>query len=239
MNDLFVWIKDAFNSRFGSIMYGTFILTWLTTNRKFRFISFFINEQYIRDKYWFLKNEYIINLYSFHDFWSFIWISSKLILIPAVVTYLVHRWIYKIEKRVYAKWLANKTERKIIKIKEDEKYQRAISKVESEKSKNLNIQERNLAKESKIKQAKIKSQEEILEEEYNNLKNQPLFFSSMGELKFCLYSKNSVIKDYNGITNIRDISLWFLDANWLITLEDNKVFISAKGKFFMKKFINN
>lgn len=243
MNDLFVWMKDAFNSRFGSIMYGTLIITWLTTNRKFWFVSFFINEQYIRNKYELLKSEYIYSLYSFHDIWSFIWVLLKLVLIPALVTYLVHWQFYKIEKIVYAKWLSNKTEKKILRAKEDEKYQKIIGRVEEEKSKNLNKQKQNFEKEIEIKSKKIKSMEEKWSEEYKEVSRLMMFESSMHELERVLYSKNGRINisDFSDRwKNISEQSLWFLDSNGLININTKEQTISAteKGKFFMKNFIN-
>lgn len=244
MNDFLSWVKEAFNSRFWSTMYGTFILARLTTNWKFWFVSFFIEEKFILGKYYLLKNEYLVSLYSLSSFWCWIRTVSKLILIPAIVTYLVHWRLSKIETRVYEKWLSNKTERKIIKAKEEKKYQKTVEELEKKKSGVLQIQEKNLKRAIKIKrqEKQVRSEEEIWLDEYEELSKNNEFIGAMNELNNSLYSENWKIKDpfRSNIIYISNNSLAILDTNWLIDINqiDDKVSSTKKWKFFMKKFIN-
>lgn len=241
MNDFLSWVKEAFNSRFWSTMYGTFILARLTTNWKFWFISFFVNESFILEKYSLLRNEYLVSLYPLSWFWNWLRTISKLILIPAIATYLVH-WIFsKVETKVYRKWLLNKTEKKIIKANEEKRYQETISDT-------LNLKKENIKKEIQIKEEskKIKTNEDIWMEEYNQLFHKESFKTAMRELNQSIYSDWGNIHNYDDYWRVIETIIWesglaILDSNWLINLDlqNNKTSMTEKWKFFMKNYIKN
>lgn len=238
MNEFFSSVKEAFQSRFWSPMYGTFILAWLTTNRWFRFVMLFVDEKLIFAKYGLLKDEYMLSLYSPLFSRYGLRIIAKLLLIPILVTYMIHRQLSKVELKVYVKWLENKNAKKIKKLEEEKKYQQKILESEKKKWDIFELQKENIKKEEE----KIKTEEDFWFNSYTELAKNWVFVSAMNKLKKSLYTYSGNIYKFNSWSDnniIDEDSLALLDANSLIIIDYTKdrVSVTEKWKFYMKKFM--
>ena len=89
--------KDVIKQRFFSPMYFYFGISWIITNWKFVFALLFIDSDDIYGE----KLDYLIDFYPLSNFWISVWSISKLILIPALSSYLFVWWFSRLSERFY------------------------------------------------------------------------------------------------------------------------------------------
>ena len=90
-------VKDVIKQRFFSPMYFYFGISWIITNWKFVFAFLFIDSDDIYGE----KLDYLIGFYPLSDFWISVWSISKLILIPALSSYLFVWWFSRLSELFY------------------------------------------------------------------------------------------------------------------------------------------
>ncbi len=117
-------LKDAqevIKQRFFSPMYFYFILSWIITNWKFVFALFFIDSNDIYGE----KLDYLLGFYPLNELWAFsdllttLWTISKLVLIPALSTYLFVWWFSQVSEKFYERNETFKQNKQTIKRKID------------------------------------------------------------------------------------------------------------------------
>ena len=118
-------VKEVVRQRFFSPMYFYFILSWIITNWKFVFALLFIDSDDIYGE----KLDYLIEFYPVYWFfpweWSqfglTLWSISKLILIPALSSYLFMWWFSRLSEKFYERNETFKQNKQTLKRKLDYK----------------------------------------------------------------------------------------------------------------------
>ena len=235
-NEITNSIKNTMEHRSRSIMYGTFIITWLIWNWESLYITFFIDQDIIYESYKQLKISYLMEQYYFE--WSSISmlvVFGKLFIGPLLSTYIIIWWISKIDLICNKKHLEYEFEKKNQLIEKQQLfYEKETSLLASEKEK--------ITREKEIKKEEL-SQEELWDKREKEIKNNKLYKTSMNNLKQCLYEHRGRTIVYandreDPIFMIPWEQLAFLDTNGLIEFTNNdkeQINPTAKGKYLLKK----
>lgn len=230
-NNILQSVKDGINHRANSPFYGAFVITWLIWNWKTWYITFFTGEDLFFQKTGFLKINYLINSYTPTDFWSFIFVSGKIILLPLASVFFIFFIVCKIERIIanqHGKNELNKTNDELTRQKG----------IEKTTEKTLESRKKTVKKKAEIK--KTLSQEEIWDEEYSKLGKIEGFKEAMIGLRDCIYKSGGLLDDhFHPSIGTKYRSL--LHVNELFEYErrsNNKILLTEKGKYFMKRFIN-
>lgn len=236
-NEFVSSINKTINDRFGNIMYGTFVVSWCVWNWESIYITFFVDQDIILQLYGQLKISYLQSQYSFSSLSISIWSIVRLIIGPALSTYIIIWWLSKIDFLCNKKYFSSN----FAKEKELTRQQKQI--LIDEKSVLIKKEENIKLKKDIRKELSNEERWEIEESEFHKNK---LYGEAMQSLETCLYSHHGQLTVFNEYTStpIFDIpsnQLAFLDVNKLISFNDPKSYISAteKGKYFLKKFIDN
>lgn len=239
MNDFLETVKEWIKYRTSSVLYWTFAVSWLLTNWKIWYISFFVSEEYIFNRFWILKVEYIENIYRI-SWWYGVGNIFLLIIIPWLAVYSIHWWLSKLETKVYKKSEENKSEKRRINAKQEIEYRKSQKFIETEKWQTLDIEEKNINKEKVIEESK--SIEQLREEEYDNLKShaKTKLFTALEQLQTSYYTYNWLIYSYDDyereIIVIENESVVFLDIYKLWRKSWNSLEITDKWRFFLEKY---
>ncbi len=240
-NGIIEGIKKALKERFGSLMYGTFIASWCIWNWTALYITFFLDENLIFQKFNRLKVEYLVYLYrksyifgiNFEGFWTKF---TYLFLGPFIST-LIIIWILSWLDRIFQrKGCDNRFKSKQIEI---------AHKIRSQTLEYKELRSENLEYGQQIE--KIKREKEFFKElpnerkwdiEYENLKDDRGFDEKMARLQQLLYHDNGYITDLTNSSGGSGL-LAFYDVNQLIEKRDvNHVQPTEKGKYFIKKSLH-
>jgi hypothetical protein len=108
-------IADSLKERISGPMYGYFVIAWCITNWKPIISLFFIEQDLIYRSKHILKIKYITDFYPFSSFWWGFWSIAKLVLIPALATWLCVWFINRLGVVFYKKNLEHKIKRDIAK----------------------------------------------------------------------------------------------------------------------------
>ncbi|PPK92784.1 hypothetical protein LY01_02870 [Nonlabens xylanidelens] len=90
-------IQEVVKERFYSPMYFYFFIAWVITNWKFVFALLFIDSDDIYGE----KLDYLINFYPLEGFWLSVWTISKLVLIPALSSYIFVWWFSLLAEKFF------------------------------------------------------------------------------------------------------------------------------------------
>lgn len=219
-------LKKNLRDRFGSIMYGTFILSWCIWNWKSVYTTFFVDQNLLFEKFHQLKIDYIINMYD-DSAWFFLLLGPCLSSIFIV-------WGLSYFDRIFL-----------------EKNCDNIFKAEKIKKKH-SIEQLNLETiEVKAKGEKVKEENKLVQEmgdedkwniEYGTRKDTNSMKQSLDVLYTSLYSyggRSEKSDNYgNSQFNMSSDVKGYLDINKLAVFQGSIVQATEKGKYFLKKFID-
>lgn len=108
-------ISETMKERLFSPMYFYFILAWLITNWQFVFSLFALDQKYLR----ILKVDHLTSFYQFDSFLNVSISLLKLLVIPAISTWLVVWYLSILSEKFYQKTYQSKMNKESIKRKID------------------------------------------------------------------------------------------------------------------------
>lgn len=226
INELTESFKSNIKERLRSPFYGAFIVSWILWNWKVWYVTFFVDSGLLLQKNKILKTDFIFSLYNLDSFGSFFYSAAHLIILPLISTFLFVFYFPLLTCKFYEKSLDNDNKSKLIKLLKEKEF------LEAQEAK-LEMEEKILKKEKEIGVERIKSakpQETIWEEEYLKLKNSR-YFNGFESLKISFYEGD------RWKSNIPTDMLAYYDTHNILTIDGEKIDITEKGKYFMKKYI--
>lgn len=223
------YIATSVEEKINSTMYGSFILSWCLWNWKSIYITFFVDQDKIKEIYGVLKSDYLSNLYQLSSWGSVLWTVAQIILLPAITAYLIVFQLYKIEKFFFTRALKNKYEKKRAINIEEKKFLEGEQKKLKTKSENVMIEK------------KIESQmSDKWEIEYNNVKQDKQFVERMSKLQQLLYDYSGYIISFKNNIHGGSSMVAYYDSNGLVNkIIGNNSYVEAtdKGKYFIKRYL--
>jgi len=220
-------VKDKLTN---SVMYGTFVTTWLIWNWKFIYITFFVDQGWIFQKTQLLKIEYLVTNYPFTSFWTGLCSISHLLILPATSSFVIVFLLSKLDFIFFAKHRSNIERKKSEELKYDRKRVRGEREVLKGKEENIRIEKR-IDKEI--------DQEKKWATEFESKKYSTEFNRALLSLKKCIYENQGDMRDTLGRQLISPDHVAYLDTNSLITLDSGSHYLKTtqKGKYFLSKII--
>lgn len=238
MEELRKSLNESLFHRVSSPMYGTFIMSWVITNRKIFYITFFVDWDILVELWKGNKLDYILSFYpwwisNWLDFLCGFWSICKLVLIPILAVY-IYLWRFsRLDKIVYDKYQDNEQEKWI--------------------KKNNILNYRSKAKKQLLEGEKevIQLEKEVISQKGENLDSQlDMWQKSFESLHWdrlyqLLINVSNVVYEFSGYLydgdgkRINSTDLWFLDTNELIIIDSDGVRISLteKWKYFLKQYL--
>lgn len=236
-NEIIDSINNDLKRRFSSPLYGTFIISWLMFNWEFIVTLFFVSEEKIWEKYGFLKSVYIKE-----EFFNYIDKPSLILfhyIFPIVSTFLII-WVTPkfLSIPAFRQGEKNRIKKKQITIQEELQLEVAKQELEKENIERLKITTQKIKKEQQVKKL---DPSVIWEKEYNNFINSEFSkeFKYIPESIYEHSGKITIIGDFESRAfKIPTEVLIFSDTNGLVNLDHrtNKISLTEKGKFFVKKY---
>lgn len=229
MESIFESCKKNISDKLINPFYGAFIISWLIWNWRVWYITFFIDSALLVERKSILKIDYINSLYVWNDWWNFVYSICHLLLLPLLSSYLAVFWFPKMTCFFYEKSLETENFNKITKAKKDKDLLKAMGE-------KLNVEMDVLGKEKAIKAARSeKSQKEIWDDEYMQFQKTSHFLN-FNSLKSVYYQGErwaddipidlKAYCDTHGITERDEIN-------------ERKINLTNKGKYFMGKFLES
>lgn len=238
-NGILKSINKTLKDRFGSLMYGTFIISWGIWNWTALYTTFFIDQDLIFQKFGQLKIEYLKCLYSnsyiIRDFdIGIFWTNFLLLLLFPFISSLIIVWILSWADRCFLKkGYENKLKSDEIESKYKIKFF-ALGKKESEAE--TKTVEQKIEKVSMEKMlATEMSDEDRWDLEFKQMESGSNFGNIMKYFLQCLYEHNGWVED--GQFRKQPEFIVFLDVNNLISfVKGNRDHIESteKGKYFLR-----
>lgn len=221
------YLKDKFNSPF----WATFIVSWLLWNWKVWYVTFFIDSELLLKNKCTLKIDYISNLFIPTSFLDFIWILFHSLIFPYLSAYLIiFVFPIYITRKFYLQSLDNVNNEVLIK-KRKEKELLDVEKDIKETKKDI----KNIEKQSK-------TQQEIWNEEYEELKKKT-YFNSIEKIIKCVFENGGYISDTSSRANILSIKdKTYFSTSKIIEIHPTsfgeEIKLTEKGNYFIKKFLD-
>lgn len=236
---MFDSIAETLKNRLTNSLYGTFFISWVIFHWNFIFSVFALDDSKVLLMSGLLKNDYLWQRYfSVHD-WYF-WFSWVM---PFFLTYII---IWKLPKWVlvdaYTRTEDYETEKKVIKIANQKRIVREEAQLEEQTTKKVTA----VAKQ-KVEEKKIKEADPTVEwdGQYQQFK-QSKFASIFSMIITSIYEYNGDIKVEGDLYErikfqIPQDLLAYAHTNDLVLLDKikGKIELTAKGKFFVKKYTLN
>ncbi|QQR76340.1 hypothetical protein IPJ63_02435 [Candidatus Nomurabacteria bacterium] len=239
-NNEFVASFDlAIKERITSPFYGYFIVSWLMVNWKIIYIAFFINQEEIYNKYNVLRNEYLStifpSIYSWDHWFNFL-------ILPILLTFFFFWVSPKITRIFYRKSIKNQIALKVIEIQETRKEAKEKTELIKDETEVIKQELQKIKEEKKIAS---EAPEMLWEKEYAKFFNST-YFSKFESIIDSIYLHSGNIKEFDSYNNMttfmipKDI-LVYSHTNELIKIDKtkDKIELTEKGKFFIKKYSSN
>jgi hypothetical protein len=233
VTEIYESIKERLSEKLGSPMYWDFVIAWSIINWKYIYITFFVSEELILQERGMLKNEYLLlTLVPYTDSIQvyIIIVLWKFLFFPGLVAVFAIYFLSKLDFIIFRKVHSLKNEKK------DEQYKQDKKLLESQKEVLVAEQERKEV-ENQIRESL--SDEDLWDIEFNKSKSVPIFAAALNELRASVYEHEGQIHHHNWQFDPNYLS--YVDVNDLIKMEDHlgstKIIITPKGKYFLKKFI--
>lgn len=223
-NEIINSFNNSLKKRLTTPIYGTFLASWLIFHWEFIFVIFFVSEDKIWQSTGLLKNDYLLKeFFNFSDAcFYFSWI------LPFVLTWFI---IWKFPKWIFLPAFKKEEEYRLeksrIRIAEQKKLETEEIKLEQEKKKKLEAVGETVQKEKEIQKL-----DPIInwKKEYELFKNTQ-YYSDFNSIIESVYQSNG----YAGY--IPKGVLAYSHTNELLEFgSDNRITLTAKGKFFVKQF---
>jgi hypothetical protein len=233
-------LEKNLSDKLVSPFWGTFISSWCAWNWKAWYITFFVDSELLMQSKNILKIDYILSYYPSNHFLAIAYSVTP----PLVASYFIVFWLPKLTKIYYAKALGYEYDNRITKDKRDKDFYKAIGE-------KLEIEKNVLIKKAEVEKEKVKSeksQAEIWNEEYEQLKNTK-YYPDLKLLKESVYIYDGKpLWDYDKYSNqykkgIPTDSKAYFDVDKIIQVKKEglfeKIHLTEKGKYFIKKYSEN
>lgn len=230
MLDLLKSLFEAIKNRVSNPVYGIFAIWTIIFHWRFFVVLFFVSE----DKIWLaksmLKEEYLYRTYSNYGDWTF----HFYLLMPFVLTFLTI-WVFPqyIFKPAFRRIQKDKTQLKIDKIQEQQRFEIAKTQLTQAEIKNIAVVSEKSQKEKKLEQIDptLKWEQEY-EEFYKSF-----FYSMFDRIIYSIYD------DQGRLSGVPKELLAYCHSNGLIDIikqsgMSDRISLTEKGKFFVKNFSN-
>ncbi len=244
MESLIDSLVTYFRNRTSSAFIGTFVAFWSIWHWQFFVTLFFVDQDFIFDKYGMLKSEYI-NRYSL-GFEQGIGFYLLGIIVPLVLTicyiWLLPRFVlirsYKVEMR-------HKTERKVAKATEDRLRDAKLADLQIEA---INEEKQVAEKVEELKQiSPEKALEQGYEADFKRFKTRLENIRALEALRATMYAYKGYIDGVNNSNghyeenmDMGDKNLSIVDVNGLINfVNDRQILLTEKGRYFLRQLIND
>ena len=229
INEKANFLREGFLKRMTSPFYGIFVTSWILWNWQAFYITLFIDSELLLQSEELLKLDYIATFYPINTLLEIFYTVSHLIILPVASLITITFIIPPISKIINKKIWNDEKEQKDIK---DTLFLQELDskkKVLDKKEEILKKEKSNQKTKQKIKESK--TQEELWDEEFKQLKENK-HFSYFDQLQKCIYNDN-------GDTYQSKEILPFFHSNEIIKFSEKKhiIELTQKGQHFIKKYI--
>lgn len=225
MENLLNIIAKKIEQQLTSPVYGTYLVAWICWNWEILYITFFTSEDKLLLTTGELKIDYLKSIVAVIDF-SPLSISLEGVsrmFVPMFVTYII---IVLLPKKILLPALQYEQDYKVEKRKIQFESEKIIAKYKGE---SLDIKENLINKEKEI----LKNTPEVLwEKEFQNSIGHEVYKTALGIMSRIIYEHGGNIYDTDPNT------LAILDTRELGKLSDGKMIPTEKGRYFLKRFID-
>lgn len=219
--------KNNLNEKISSPFYGTFIVSWLLWNWKIWYVTFFIDSDLLVNDKHILKIDYIINIYNVDNFLNIFYSVGHILILPLLSSLLIVYLMPIITCRFYKKSLETDNANRLLKARNDEEFINAQgAKLEAQKG--LIKKEQQIEVEKKKLE---KSQEEVWSEEYKEFKSTK-YQNDFSKIRECIYENGGYT------SGLPSVLIAYFNVNDLVeSIASNRIGITEKGKYFLKKYM--
>lgn len=228
-------IGEAIKRRVVSTTLMTYLFFWIVYHWQVLYVTLFVNQDLILQKFGMLKNEYVNTYFVTWDGWS----TVLGYLIPLVLTVL---FVWPIPKYIlihaYRQEQRHKVDRRKVRIEEEEKIlvkKESLAK-QTQKTLEAEIDTAKIEKEAAIEDPTILWKQDYDKFQRNGLNNilsdiATAVYTGQGKtVRF--YSDEA--REWVGAKLSKD-TLAIADTNNLIVVKDGRISLTEKGKFFMSQ----
>lgn len=232
---------ENLRERLTSPFYGSFVISWCLWNWKVWYVTVFVDSGLLFQKENILKVDYIVGQYQWNLGWHFVWSISHLIVLPLISAYVAVFWLSKVTHWFYKKSLDTEKMNELAKEKKEGELLEAKRKRLTTAGDVLKIEGDVLKKEQEVQNIKSENLQEEWDDEYEKFKRNSLF-RSFSSIKDVIYKREGRTNDFLG--NILNTSVKaFADSHDLIKMNigngGERVSLTEKGKYFMKRYIED
>ncbi len=232
MADVVHSILEYWKTRVKTQVYGLFTFWYIVLHSQLFFTLLFIDQQQIYTQKHMLKNEYIWTVLIRRNDWHYWLTQALLISLAAFLTYVMIWWLPRlILKPSYEKEKENEYDRRLIKIRFEDQYEKGKKALASTQAITLKAEKEVIDLKDKVNESWLHDFKEFKES---------ALFNQFAHIKEALYEHNKYVsyEDESGSGNsIPTNILAYADGNELITIDSNKIELTDKGRFFMKQYL--
>lgn len=221
-------------------IYSVFIFWLLILHVNIIFSTLFLDQKLIFEKTHLLKDEYIHNHYfAFSEWWMLLLVEITKIVAAVVATYLTI-WIAPryILARSYRRELEDEYDRKKEKLKKENELEREKKKLAGEQLNTVKVQEQVISQQEQLES----KEKRTWEKEYETFKESRMF-GEFHKIQESVYRHDGKIRLTSArgdiLFDIRGEVVAYGDTNGLLSLVDGRIALTEKGKYFMKRYLEN
>lgn len=234
MSEIIASIIDHYKTKASTTLFAVYFSFWAICHSEGIICLLFTNQDLVLRKYNMLKNEYLYTyFFGFHfEDWTW-WIRF---LAPFALTALYVLFFSRlILNPAYMHELKFKTNRKIAKAKEENRFQ----KTKLELDKTLVKREENKAKLEEAQKRQTEANPHIQwDQDYEELSRRQNIDEIISDLKNLIYERKNNTTDYNGNLAVNRQSLTMCEAYGLVTRNERSshyIVVTDKGWYFIRK----
>lgn len=247
MNQTIKWIFE----RKSGLLYTTYAVAFIISNWKFFYVLIFSANSSGSMRVYEAQSEFI-NRYFLGFNWGEYWLLQ--FLIPALVTYVVIKYVPMLNLWAYQEYLNNEAQQKLARHRSDA---RLASDIAGEKEKELdsyqtteelqvqindllgqiNELQTDLGEDGNFLDVNKKSREFVTE--YNNESTKVEFKQYMDSLYNVIYKHDGTYSDINSRPHMQTDAFAYLHSNDILLKKGDLIELTPKGKAFMRLFVKD
>jgi len=227
-HDLVKSIEVSVEDKLVSPFYGYFITSWLVINWQIVYTALFLSQDNLYQKTGLLRSEYLFQqiLPKAH---SLDWFNS-FIFLPFILTIIIFWLMPAITRPFYRKHLQNHISLNTIKIEE----------LTEQKKAETELIEAEVEQATATTKAKKILPEIVWEKDYQKFKTTP-YLKEFDDIKKSIYTHKGSIRLTQPFQEapyfeIKENMLVYFDSNDIININNNRITLTPKGKYFMKRW---
>jgi len=240
-----------FFERKSGLLYTTYIVAFALSNWKFFYVLIFSSDLSGSLRVHEAQNEFI-NRYLLGFNWGEHWLLQ--FLIPAVVTYVVVKYLPVLNQWAYEEFLHNEKKQKLARHHVNAELASDIAKTKEREldsyqtTEDLQVQINDLLGQINSLESELVDDGSFLDtnkknhdfsSEYKNEAEKTGFEKYMNDLYNVIYKHDGVYSDMNSRPYIQTDALAYLDSNNILLKKGDSIELTEKGKMFMRLFVED